>query len=55
MVVLKAVAIFAFVLLTTMFMLWAERRLLGQMQNRPGPQPRRAIRATPVVRRNRKS
>jgi NADH-quinone oxidoreductase subunit H len=33
MVVLKA----AFLLLTTMFMLWAERRLLGRVQNRPGP------------------
>jgi NADH-quinone oxidoreductase subunit H len=32
MVVLKA----AFLLLTTMFMLRAGRRLLGRMQNRPG-------------------
>ena len=37
MIVLKAVAIFVFLLLTTLFMIWAERRVIGRMQNRPGP------------------
>jgi NADH-quinone oxidoreductase subunit H len=33
----KAVAIVAFLVLGTMFTIWAERRVLGRMQNRPGP------------------
>jgi NADH-quinone oxidoreductase subunit H len=37
MVLLKVVAVFLFLLLTTMFMIWAERRVIGRMQNRPGP------------------
>ncbi len=37
MVVLKVVAIFVFLLLTTLFMIWAERRVIGRMQQRPGP------------------
>jgi NADH-quinone oxidoreductase subunit H len=37
MVLLKVAAIFIFLLLTTMFMIWAERRAIGRMQNRPGP------------------
>jgi NADH-quinone oxidoreductase subunit H len=37
MVLLKVVAVFLFLLLTTMFMIWAERRAIGRMQNRPGP------------------
>ncbi len=37
MVLLKVAAIFIFLLLTTMFMIWAERRGIGRMQNRPGP------------------
>ncbi len=37
MVLLKVAIVFLFLLLTTMFMIWAERRLIGRMQNRPGP------------------
>ena len=37
MVLLKVAVIFIFLLLTTMFMIWAERRAIGRMQNRPGP------------------
>jgi NADH-quinone oxidoreductase subunit H len=37
MVLLKVVVVFVFLLLTTMFMIWAERRVIGRMQNRPGP------------------
>jgi NADH-quinone oxidoreductase subunit H len=37
MVVLKVVAVFAFLMLITLFMIWAERRVIGRMQNRPGP------------------
>jgi NADH-quinone oxidoreductase subunit H len=37
MVLLKVAAIFVFLLLTTIFMIWAERRVIGRMQNRPGP------------------
>src|SRR5271166_970924 len=37
MVLLKVAAVFIFLLLTTMFMIWAERRVIGRMQNRPGP------------------
>jgi NADH-quinone oxidoreductase subunit H len=37
MVLLKVVIVFAFLLLTTIFMIWLERRVIGRMQNRPGP------------------
>jgi NADH-quinone oxidoreductase subunit H len=37
MIALKAVVIFAFLMLTTLFMIWAERRVIGRMQQRPGP------------------
>ncbi len=37
MVLLKVAIVFLFLLLTTMFMIWAERRGIGRMQNRPGP------------------
>ncbi|MBV9092768.1 MAG: NADH-quinone oxidoreductase subunit NuoH [Streptosporangiaceae bacterium] len=37
MVLLKAGMVFAFLLLTTIFMIWFERRVIGRMQNRPGP------------------
>jgi NADH-quinone oxidoreductase subunit H len=37
MVVLKAVVIFVFLLLMALFLIWAERRVLGWMQNRAGP------------------
>jgi NADH-quinone oxidoreductase subunit H len=37
MVLLKVVFVFVFMLLVTMFMIWFERRVIGRMQNRPGP------------------
>jgi NADH-quinone oxidoreductase subunit H len=33
----KVIAIFLFLLLWQIFMIWAERRVIGRMQNRPGP------------------
>ena len=37
MVLLKVAFVFIFLLLMTMFMIWFERRVIGRMQNRPGP------------------
>ena len=37
MIVLKVVVIFAFLFVMTLFAIWAERRLIGRMQQRPGP------------------
>ncbi|MGO9505191.1 MAG: NADH-quinone oxidoreductase subunit NuoH [Streptosporangiaceae bacterium] len=37
LVIIKVVAIFAFLMLTTLLMIWAERRVIGRMQQRPGP------------------
>src|SRR6476646_5364926 len=37
MILLKVVAIFAFLMLMTLFAIWAERRVIGRMQQRPGP------------------
>jgi NADH-quinone oxidoreductase subunit H len=37
MVLLKVAIVFVFLLLTTIFMIWFERRVIGRMQNRPGP------------------
>src|SRR5215468_1896510 len=37
MIILKVAVIFVFLLLTTIFMIWAERRVIGRMQTRPGP------------------
>src|SRR5450756_2071527 len=37
MVLLKVGIVFVFLLLTTIFMIWFERRVIGRMQNRPGP------------------
>jgi NADH-quinone oxidoreductase subunit H len=37
MVLLKAAIVFVFLLVTTILMIWAERRVIGRMQNRPGP------------------
>jgi len=36
-VLVKAILIFVFLLLTTLLAIWAERRILGRMQTRPGP------------------
>jgi NADH-quinone oxidoreductase subunit H len=35
--VIKCVAVFIFLVVTTLLMIWAERRVLGRMQARPGP------------------
>src|SRR5690606_30361599 len=37
LILLKVVGIFAFLVLMTLFSIWAERRVLGRMQHRPGP------------------
>src|SRR3954462_10463454 len=37
LVLLKTVVIFVFLMLTTIMMIWAERRIIGRMQQRPGP------------------
>jgi len=37
MIVLKVVVIFVFLLLMALFLIWAERRVIGRMQQRPGP------------------
>jgi len=37
LILLKALAIFVFLLVTTLLQIWAERRILGRMQQRPGP------------------
>jgi NADH-quinone oxidoreductase subunit H len=36
-IAIKVIAIFLFLLLWQIFMIWAERRIIGRMQNRPGP------------------
>ncbi|MFD1051884.1 NADH-quinone oxidoreductase subunit H, partial [Kibdelosporangium lantanae] len=37
LILLKVVVIFLFALLTAMISVWGERRIIGRMQNRPGP------------------
>jgi NADH-quinone oxidoreductase subunit H len=37
LIVIKVLAIFLFLLLGTLFTIWAERRVIGRMQQRPGP------------------
>src|ERR1700749_4139946 len=37
MVLLKVGIVFVFLLLTTIFMIWFERPVIGRMQNLPGP------------------
>ena len=37
LILLKALIIFVFLLVTTLLQIWAERRILGRMQQRPGP------------------
>ena len=34
---IKVLAIFLFLVITTLLMIWAERRVIGRMQQRPGP------------------
>ncbi len=37
LIIIKVLAIFLFLLLGTLIAIWAERRILGRMQSRPGP------------------
>jgi NADH-quinone oxidoreductase subunit H len=37
LVIIKVLFIFLFLVLVTLFMIWAERRVIGRMQQRPGP------------------
>ncbi len=37
LVIVKVIIIFLFLMLGTLFMIWAERKVLGRMQQRPGP------------------
>jgi len=37
MIAVKVVVIFVFLLLMALFLIWAERRVIGRMQQRPGP------------------
>ena len=37
LVVIKVLVVFAFLMITTLFAIWAERRIIGRMQQRPGP------------------
>ena len=37
LIIIKVLAIFLFLLLGTLFTIWAERRVIGRMQQRPGP------------------
>jgi NADH-quinone oxidoreductase subunit H len=37
LILLKVLVIFVFLLLSTLFTIWAERRVIGRMQQRPGP------------------
>ena len=35
--VIKCLVAFVFLVVTTLLMIWAERRVIGRMQQRPGP------------------
>ncbi len=37
LILLKVLVIFVFLVVTTLLVIWAERRVIGRMQNRPGP------------------
>ena len=37
LIALKVLAVFAFLMVMTLFMIWMERRVVGRMQHRPGP------------------
>ncbi|MGH3574242.1 MAG: NADH-quinone oxidoreductase subunit H, partial [Pseudonocardiaceae bacterium] len=37
LIIVKVVVIFVFLMVMTLFMIWMERRVVGRMQQRPGP------------------
>ncbi|HET9257730.1 MAG TPA: NADH-quinone oxidoreductase subunit NuoH [Pseudonocardiaceae bacterium] len=37
LIIIKVVVIFVFLMVMTLFMIWMERRVVGRMQHRPGP------------------
>jgi len=37
LIIVKAIVVFGFLVVTTLLMIWAERRVMGRMQERPGP------------------
>jgi NADH-quinone oxidoreductase subunit H len=37
LIIIKVLVIFLFLMLTTLMTIWAERRIIGRMQSRPGP------------------
>jgi NADH-quinone oxidoreductase subunit H len=37
LIILKVIIVFAFLMITTLMAIWAERRIIGRMQQRPGP------------------
>ncbi len=37
LVIIKVLFVFIFLMVMTLFAIWAERRLIGRMQQRPGP------------------
>src|SRR6202050_5789962 len=37
LVLLKVLVVFLFLMIMTLFAIWAERRVIGRMQQRPGP------------------
>ena len=36
-IIIKVLMVFAFLMLATLMAIWAERRIIGRMQQRPGP------------------
>ena len=51
----KALVVFVFLVVTTLIMIWAERRVVARMQLAPGPEPDRAVRPAAVARRRRQA
>ena len=51
----KALVVFVFLVVTTLVMIWAERRVVGADAVPPGPEPDRPVRPAPVPRRRRQA